>query len=291
MAIRANGHVPEWMSDFTRDGLNTVLSKQPRLLVYSRQKIDFLSEKRGLKEIEVAEQLGISKMVSASLSDVDSELALEVQIIDIKTGLIEGSHETRGSEKQLIEMQNEAAIEVMRSLKLPVDQAEVAKLLADRTNDRLDSYKLLTESMGGGVEPEPAGKPHSAVHGRWWARLGPSTAEASDNDEDAIRALLERYRAALESRDMARVESLHAALPTPMRDALLQYFQGAADLRVQFSKLDIVVEGDDALATFTRSDDFLDAQTGTPVHLEVRVSNVLTRRDGGWKILGLKKPS
>ena len=291
MAIRANGHVPEWMSDFTRDGLNTVLSKQPRLLVYSRQKIDFLSEKRGLKEIEVAEQLGISKMVSASLSDVDSELALEVQIIDIKTGLIEGSHETRGSEKQLIEMQNEAAIEVMRSLKLPVDQAEVAKLLADRTNDRLDNYKLLTESMGGGVEPEPAGKPHSAVHGRWWARLGPGTAEASEDDEDAIRALLERYRAALESRDMARVESLHAALPTPMRDALLQYFQGAADLRVQFSKLDIVVEGDDALATFTRSDDFLDAQTGTPVHLEVRVSNVLTRRDGGWKILGLKKPS
>ena len=232
MAIRANGHVPEWMSDFTRDGLNTVLSKQPRLLVYSRQKIDFLSEKRGLKEIEVAEQLGISKMVSASLSDVDSELALEVQIIDIKTGLIEGSHETRGSEKQLIEMQNEAAIEVMRSLKLPVDQAEVAKLLADRTNDRLDSYKLLTESMGGGVEPEPTGKPHSAVHGRWWARLGPSTAEAADDDEDAIRALLERYRAALESRDMARVESLHAALPTPMRDALLQYFQSAADLRV-----------------------------------------------------------
>src|SRR4029077_14004706 len=181
--------------------------------------IDFLSEKRGLKEIEVAEQLGISKMVSASLSDVDSELALEVQIIDIKTGLIEGSHETRGSEKQLIEMQNEAAIEVMRSLKLPVDQAEVAKLLADRTNDRLDSYKLLTESMGGGVEPEPTGKPHSAVPGRWWARLGPSTAEASDNDEDAIRALLERYRAALESRDMVRVESLHAALPTPMRAA------------------------------------------------------------------------
>jgi hypothetical protein len=28
-----------------------------------------------------------------------------------------------------------------------------------------------------------------------------------------------------------------------------------------------------------------------PVHLEVRVSNVLTRHDGGWKILGLKKPA
>jgi hypothetical protein len=52
-----------------------------------------------------------------------------------------------------------------------------------------------------------------------------------------------------------------------------------------------VVEGDEALAIFTRSDDFLDAQIGMPVHLEVRVSNLLTRRDGGWNILGLKKPS
>ncbi len=186
--------------------------------MYSRQKIDFLSEKRGLKEIEVAEQLGISKMVSASLSDVDSGLALEVQIIDIKTGLIEGSHETRGSEKQLIEMQNEAAIEVMRSLKLPVDQAEVAKLLADRTNDRLDSYKLLTESMGGGVEPEPSRQgPHSAVPRPSLARLGPKVAEASEGDEAAIRALLERYRAALEAEDMVLVESLHVALPNAMR--------------------------------------------------------------------------
>jgi adenylate cyclase len=291
MAVRANGQVPEWMSDFTRDGLNTVLSKQPRLLVYSRQKIDFLSEKRGLKEIEVAEQLGISKMVSASLSNVDSELALEVQIIDIKTGLIEGSHESRGSEKQLIEMQNEAAVEVMRSLKLPVDEAAVQRLLADRTNDRLNDYKLLTESMGGGVESEPPGKPRSALPGPWWARLGPRAAEASGDDEAAIRDLLERYRAALESQDIALVESLHAALPTPMRAALQQYFQSTAHLRVRFSKLDVVVEGDEALATFTRSDDFLDAQTGSPVHLEVRVSNVLTRRDGGWKILGLKKPS
>ena len=46
-----------------------------------------------------------------------------------------------------------------------------------------------------------------------------------------------------------------------------------------------------ALATFTRSDDFVDAQSGVPVHLEVRVSNVLARQGGDWKIRGLKKPS
>jgi hypothetical protein len=60
-----------------------------------------------------------------------------------------------------------------------------------------------------------------------------------------------------------------------MRDGLRHYFQSAAHLQVQFSNLDIVVEGDEALATFTRSDDFVDAQSGLPVHLEVRVSNVL----------------
>src|SRR5262245_25520321 len=154
MAVRSRGQVPDWMNDFTRDGLNTVLSKQPDLLVYSKQKIDFLCEKRGLKEIEAAEQLGISKMITASLSAVDATLALEVQIVDIKSGLLEASLEARGTEKQLLEMQNEAAIDVMRSLKLPVNVAEVTKILAKRTNDRLEDYKLLTESMGGEIAEE-----------------------------------------------------------------------------------------------------------------------------------------
>ena len=76
-----------------------------------------------------------------------------------------------------------------------------------------------------------------------------------------------------------------------MRNALRTYFQNASRLRVQFSRMDIVVEGNEALATFTRSDDFPDVQTGAPLHLEMRVSNVLARQDGGWKIRGLKKPS
>ena len=74
-----------------------------------------------------------------------------------------------------------------------------------------------------------------------------------------------------------------------MRDALQRYFQNANALRVQFSKMDIVVEGDEALATFTRTDDFTDAASRLPVHLEVRVSNVVTREATGWKIRGIKK--
>jgi ketosteroid isomerase-like protein len=76
-----------------------------------------------------------------------------------------------------------------------------------------------------------------------------------------------------------------------MRSALERYFQNAQDLKVQFSNFDILVEGDEALATFTRSDDFKDAQTGKPVHLEMRVSSIVAKQTDGWKIRGMKKPS
>jgi hypothetical protein len=190
-------------------------------------------------------------------------------------------------------MQNNAAIDVMRALKLPIDVTELNKVLAKRTNDRLDDYKLLTESMGGASEEEapPPGPPHSrAPRWEWPSLVGPRSAFAAASDEDAIRALLEQYRAALESESMPQVEAVHVRLPDAMRDALSRYFQNARRLQVHFSKVDIVVEGDEALATFTRSDDFLDAETGLPVHLEVRVSNVVARQGAAWKIRGLKGP-
>jgi ketosteroid isomerase-like protein/TolB-like protein len=290
MAVRTRGQVPDWMSDLTRDGLNTVLSKQPTLRVYSRQKIDFLREKRGLTEIEAAEELGIGKMISADLSGSASGLALEVQVIDIASGLIEGSQEFRGSEQRLIEMQNDAALGVMRTLQVPVDP-EIVRLIAQRTNERLDDYKLLTESMGGVVEaPPPGGEPRSRRPGGWVAALAPAAAYAATDESDIV-ALLEHYRLALESESLARVEALHVALPEPMREALQKYFQNAEQLRIRFSDVDVVVAGDEALATFTRSDDFVDATSGAPVHLEVRVSSVVARQDGAWKLVGLKKPA
>jgi adenylate cyclase len=286
MSIRTRGEVPDWMSDLTRDGLNTVLSKQPSVMVYSRQKIDFLRQKRAIPEIEVAEQLGITKMIAATLSGNRSNLSLEVQIIDIGTGLIEGTHEARGSEDQLIEMQNDAALEVLHSLKVPIDQ-ELTRLLSRRTNDRLDDYKLLTESMGGEAE-ETRHNTEPRSEGPGIPSFLPGPAWASD-DEAAIASLLEHYRAALESENLGAVEALHVALPDAMRDALQRYFQNANALRVEFSKMDIVVEGDEALATFTRTDDFTDASSRIPVHLEVRVSNIVTREGTGWKIRGIKK--
>ncbi len=291
MEIHPRGDVPPWVCDFTRDGLNTVLSKFGELRVYSKQKIDFLREKRGLSEIEAAEQLGITKMISGTIAESHDKMTLEVQVVDIKTGLLEASDDIPGSEKQLVEMQNQAALHVARALGVGTP-AEAKQVLAMRSNDQLDDYKLLTETMGGFTDDATAPSPPKPGGPGAWNLFGPALAFADPaGDEAAVRALLERYRAALEGKDMAKLAAVYVALPDPMRSALERYFQNAQDLKVQFSNFDILVEGDEALATFTRSDDFKDAQTGKPVHLEMRVSSIVAKQTDGWKIRGMKKPS
>jgi adenylate cyclase len=83
--VNAQGEVPGWMKDNTRDGLNTLVSKVPRLRVFSREKIDFLRERRGLSEIEVAETLGIQKMIVGSLAMDGADVVLEARVVDIAT--------------------------------------------------------------------------------------------------------------------------------------------------------------------------------------------------------------
>ena len=159
-------------------------------------------------------------------------------------------------------MQNDAALGVMRTLKVPVD-AEIARLIAGRTNAQLEDYKLLTESMGGGVGPVSRDdEPHSRRPGAWRQHFALVEAFAAADEHDIV-ALLEQYRLALEAENLERVEALHVALPEPMRDALQKYFQNAERLRIRFFDVDVLVAGDEALATFTRSDDFVDAPAAT----------------------------
>jgi ketosteroid isomerase-like protein len=223
------------------------------------------------------------------VSGTDSKLTLEVQVVDIGTGLLEASEDIAGSEGQLVEMQNQAAIRVARALQVNVTPDEASKILASRTNDTMDSYKLLTEQMGGMGDVEPAA-PHPKSPGAW-ELVAPAVAWADAGDEAAVRTLLEQYRKALESKDLQALTGLYVVMSDGVRDALSKYFANADSLKIQFSNLDIMVEGDEALATFTRSDDFKDARSGRDMHLEVRVSSVVAKQDNAWKIRGLKKPS
>ena len=106
-----------------------------------------------------------------------------------------------------------------------------------------------------------------------------------------MRRILESYRAALETKNLDQLAAIQVAMSDSQRDALRRYFENADSLKVQFTNVDILFEGNEALATFTRNDVFKDARSGREMHLEVRMSSVVSKGDGGWKIRGLKKPS
>lgn len=295
MDIRALGAVPEWMLDFTRDGINTVLSKAPaKVRVYSTQKIDLVRRKRRLSEIEAAERLGIEKMISGTISINDtSKLTLEVQVVDIGTGWLDDTERVEGYEGELVQMQNRAVEKMVRALKVALDSEDVTRMFS-RSDDAIDSYKLLTETMGGVApeEPKPAEPSHPQKRGSLFPLFPewPARAWAGDGDEAAVREVLERYRAALEAKDLKQLTAVQDVNDTQLQ-ALARYFENANGLKVKFTDVDILLEGDEAVATFTRDDVFEDKPSGHDRHLEVRVSSVLAKDQRGWKIRGFRKPS
>jgi ketosteroid isomerase-like protein/TolB-like protein len=296
MTIAARGDVPDWMRDVTRDGLNTILSRVTGLRVYSRQKIDFLREKQGMTELEAAEKLGIGKMISGALAMDNGDLALELQVVDIASGLLDASERVTGLPAQLIELQNQLAVNVLRTLNIALSPEERTVLFAKRTNDTLESYRMLADTLGGAPKDAPAGgKPPATAppvdSGRSWFSW-PATAaaaEAGGDDEDAIRGVLTEWAAALQAKDLNRVAAVSVTMDDTQRTALARYFESADRLAITLADFDVLVAGDEALATFTRKDSFVDKRSGRDMQLEVRLSSELARQDGRWKMKGIKK--
>src|SRR5262245_6720562 len=288
--LTAQGDVPAWMKDNTRDGLNTLLSKVPRVRVFSREKIDFLRERRNLSEIEVAEALGVQKMIVGALAMDGGQVVLEARVVDIATGILDASESTRGQPDDLIELQNQLATELLGALRVHLTDQERASLFANRSKESLDGYRRLADTFGEAPESPPQA-PARKRKTSWLERLDwPRSAWAADA-EPAIRSLLEAYRAALQAEDVAAVAATHLDLSEEQRGGFTRYFEGAQDLRVTLSDVDVLLDGDQALVTFTRHDVFHDKSSGKEVTLEVRLSSVVEQRDGHWLLRGVKKSS
>jgi adenylate cyclase len=286
--VTAQGNVPAWMKDNTRDGLNTLLSKVPRLRVFSREKIDFLRERRNLSEIEVAEALGVQKMIVGALAMDGGEVVLEARVVDIATGILDASESARGQPDDLIELQNQLATELLGALRVHLTEQERVNLFANRSKESLDGYRRLADTFGEAPEA-PSQAPARKRKTSWLDRLDwPRSAWAADA-EPAIRSLLEAYRAALQAEDVAAVAATHMELSEEQRAGFTRYFDGAQDLRVTLSDVDVLLDGDQALVTFTRHDVFHDKSSGKEVTLEVRLSSVVEQRDGHWLLRGVKK--
>src|SRR5207249_3345755 len=223
MNIDGRGTVPPWMCDSTRDGLNTVLSKVDNIRVYSKDVIDLLHKKRGLTNFEAAQQLGITKVISGSISVSDQNLLLEIEIDDAR-GMIDYAEEIRGTGSRLIEMQNDAVKAILKVIKPELKQDQLQKLVANRTNEQLEGYKLLAESMGEFVEQKEKPSPPPLGEETSWNLGWPAAAFAADPSEPEVRDLLERYRAALESKSVDQIATVYVEMTPGLRDALTRYF-------------------------------------------------------------------
>jgi CHAT domain-containing protein len=300
-------NVPPWMRALTRDGLNTILGKFPPIKVYSKQKIDFLQEKRHLSQIEAAEELGMSKMLSAGVAVGENNVALDLDIVDIRTGLLEATERVVGPPDKLMELENELAVRVLRALGVDPTPQQVKAIVDSRGNETLDAYRMFTETFGGGGEPrggeshgpppppatsgptrEKPGVPATGPSTSWLTWQAVAWADEGDGDEAAIRALLDRYGAALSSRSVDEVASVQPGLDDADRQKLATYFQFAPDLKVKISNVDVLREGNEAVATYTRRDEFTDSRSGRHFALEASRSAKLKKAtDGVWKIVAL----
>ena len=285
----------DWRREALRDGLNAQLSQLRQVKVYSKEFIDFLMTRKGLSDVEAAAQLGINKMLSGSYIVVGGTLRIETHIVDVSSGVMEASYTTTDHEQNFLEVQNKLALGVISHLNLPVSEEEKRTLIAQQTTNA-EALKMMIEAEGGAAPapPKPAppaqsGQPRSALP-RWMAdalSLAPSRALAAD-DRNEILTVLEAYRRATETKELQALAAVYAEFPPEQQAAQQRYFENVRDLHVNIDNVDMAVVGDEAVVSYTRTDDFLDARTGRPMHVAVRLTKTLRRVDGAWKMAGGK---
>ena len=276
----------DWRREALRDGLNAQLSQLSEVKVYSKEFIDFLISRKGLTDIEAATQLGIKKMLSGSFVVVGDTLRIETHVVDVSSGVLEASYTTIGHEKDFLDLEQKMTLDVISHLNVPVTDDERRTLLAEQPSANVEALKLLLESeSGGGAKPSapgpggPKDAPRSALP-CWLAALDVVRAASADDAPAAILDVLEQYRKATESREIQALAAVYDELSPEQWAAQQRYFDNVRNLKVAIDHVDVAVVGDEAVASYTRTDDFVDARTGRPMHVTVRLTKILRRSDG-----------
>ncbi len=285
----------EWIGKAVRVALNTELSKVRALRVYSPELIDRTAAGDNADYLNVARRLGIRKLVSGSFHVVGDDVRIDAEIIDSRSGVQEASDSVQGRLEDFFDLQKNLVLSMLRRLQVEVSAQEGASI-ETRTNTNVDAYRLLLESEGLVDErptPAPRGlqSPLSQGVTRWWryaARLS-APAYAADVAPDTVaeaQEVLEAYRRALEAKDIDRLAALYLAFSPRQREAVRAYLENATSLAVEVSDIAVEPRGNDLAVTYTRRDRFIDRESAKAQRLEVRLTKILVRENGQWKISG-----
>ncbi|MBX3028065.1 caspase family protein [bacterium] len=283
-----------WISQALRLAFNTELSKVKALRVYSPELIDRTTRARGTDPLVTARELGIGRLLAGAYYVSDRTLRIDARIVDARSGVNEASDSVEGELDQFFDLQKRLVLSMLRRLRVQLSPEE-GQSIEKQTNTDVDAYRLLLEAEGI-VEPsprvertQPKRQRRSALERTrdavasllWTPAYGADVPAAVD---ESVRALLERYRRAVESKNLDEVAGAYASFSERQRTALRTYLDTATDLAVEIDDISITPQEGGYLVSFVRRDRFTDASSGRPVRLEVRLTKVLVREQSSWKI-------
>jgi len=284
----------DWISQALRLAFNTELSKVKVLRIYSPELIDRTTRARGTDPLVTARELGIGRLLTGAYYVSDDMLRIDARIVDARTGVNEASDSVQGNLDQFFDLQKTLVLNMLRRLKVQVSPEE-GESIEKQTNTDVDAYRLLLEAEGV-VEPSPrAERTRRRADKQSWLGgalervaalvVAPAHAEEVSASVDAeVRALLERYRLALQQEDLDAVAALSVSFSERQRAALRTYFANADNFVVEIADVTVTRNENGVLVSFVRRDRFDDAESGRPVRLEVRLSKMVVPEGTTWKI-------
>ncbi|HVN83992.1 MAG TPA: caspase family protein [Candidatus Binatia bacterium] len=286
----------EWMGNALRAAFNTELSKVTALHVYAPEVVDRKVAGSGAGYLDAARQMGIGKLITGSFQVVGDGIRIDAQILDTASGTHESSDSVQGSLGEFFDLEKRLVLSMLHRLRVRLSPSEGQAIEQD-TNTDVDAYRLLLQSEGllGATPapsvgtPPPHGDDRRSQLGSWEsiAALGASPAYAQEPPgglEGDVQEFLDRYRRALEDKDLTALSTLYVVFPPAQRDIVRAYLDNAERLTVAISAVSIQRQGSEVIVSFKRSDGFVDHKTGRSVRLEVRLTKILVREQGTWRI-------
>jgi serine/threonine protein kinase len=131
------------------------------------------------------------------------------------------------------------------------------------------------------IEPPPATA--TAVSPPPPPQAAPPAVRAEENPVSAVQAVLAKYRAALESRDLNALKRIWPSLSGRQEDAIRNEFEHSRGIAVGLDGLDIRPTSNGATLTCHRSYAVTTAD-GQTLRTATQMSMTLARRDGVWTI-------
>ena len=313
----------DWVGTALRLAFNTELSKVRALHVYAPELIDRTAKEFGTDDLVAAQRLGIDRLVTGSFSIVGTTALIDARIVDATTGLQEGSDSVRGDLTDIFDLQKKLVLSMLRRLRVKLSPEE-GHSIENGSNSDVDAYRLLLDTEEAFDEPTPT--PHRptplvAPQSRREDGVAPrrsvlavssalamlvehsvlpsaslamdvlpaSVAHAEESPgetESAVRKLFEEYQQALQAKDVDHLATLYVSFSDRRREALRAYFDNARAYEAEIADVTVVPHGNETAVSYTRRDRFVDRGTGKPINLEVRLTRIVVREGGKWKIRG-----